>query len=142
MDTTEKLPVLEFLKDGFGDAIECSDGLKYLCELYEVLSNKHNAKSFLVDLVFDYLKRDTKTQCEMQCVDELIKVWQFGRKKYPNSVDHWKTITPEQHASSLLRHFVARGKSLRDDESGLLHSAHMLWRALAIVWFIKNDQTY
>lgn len=65
-------------------------------------------------------------------IHELTKVWQFGRTKYPPL--SWQQVTPEQFKGALWRHFLERNLNMRDAESRQLHSAHMLFNVLGMVW--------
>lgn len=76
-------------------------------------------------------------------LQELCKVWMFGADKYSKS--NWKFVEngKERYSNALLRHLMAEDVSLYDDESKLLHSAHIAFKALARMHFImqKNEET-
>ena len=67
---------------------------------------------------------------------ELSKVWAFGADKYDKS--NWKFVEngKDRYTNALLRHLIAEGTNQYDDESRMLHAAHVAWNALARLWFI------
>ena len=72
-------------------------------------------------------------------LQELCRVWMFGADKYSKS--NWKFVEngKERYSNALLRHLIAEDASLYDDESGLLHSAHIAFNALARMHFIMQE---
>ena len=61
----------------------------------------------------------------------IAKVSWFGNEKHnPGQPLHWSRGTSDDHADCLIRHFLQRGTT---DSSGVLHSAEMAWRALALL---------
>ena len=72
-------------------------------------------------------------------LQELCKVWTFGADKYSKS--NWKLVEngKERYSNALLRHLMAEDISLCDDESKLLHSAHIAFNALARMHFIIQE---
>ena len=72
----------------------------------------------------------------LDVIEKIVEVYHFGAQKYgPNS---WQNIEDgeNRYRGALFRHMVAHGKGqLRDEESGLLHAAHMAWNAIAILYF-------
>lgn len=57
----------------------------------------------------------------------------FGANKYKRS--SWKTVSDahQRYSDALARHLLAKGKGeVNDPESGLSHSYHIAWNALAI----------
>lgn len=70
----------------------------------------------------------------------LAAVLTFGFEKYKRE-NSWQEVEIKRYNAALLRHFVAwvddpLGK---DEESGLFHSEHLLWNAMAINdWVVRN----
>lgn len=84
------------------------------------------------------------TLLPMGSLEEVIKVLEFGAKKY--AVDNWKTIPDAQkrYLDAMFRHMiaVANGKTA-DEESGLHHMAHAVCCGLFYLHFIcenNNDE--
>lgn len=71
---------------------------------------------------------------------ELCKVWEFGAKKYSKS--NWKLVEngKDRYTNALLRHLIAEEDKLTDDETELLHSAHIAFNALARMYFILKEK--
>ena len=69
-------------------------------------------------------------------IEELCKVWEFGANKYEKS--NWKKLANpiDRYTNAMLRHLLAEETNLVDDESGLLHAAHIAFNALARLHFI------
>ena len=67
---------------------------------------------------------------------ELCRVWEFGANKYEKS--NWKKLDNpvDRYTNAMLRHLIAEDDNLVDDESGLLHAAHIAFNALARLHFI------
>lgn len=64
---------------------------------------------------------------------EVAKVSTFGAEKYaPHS---WSNIEPERYKDALARHLFQyySSEGSLDDESGLLHLAHLSWNCLALL---------
>ena len=62
---------------------------------------------------------------------EVAKVsWQGNRQHNPGQELHWARGKSDDHADTMIRHFMERGTVDRD---GCRHSAKMAWRALAIL---------
>ena len=70
---------------------------------------------------------------------ELCKVWEFGADKYSKS--NWKLVDNgiDRYTNAMLRHLLAETNNLYDDESKLLHAAHIAWGALARLHFILKE---
>lgn len=62
---------------------------------------------------------------------EVAKVGTFGAKKYTDN--GWREVSNgrERYRSALYRHMLA--DDIVDEDSGLLHSAHAAWNALAVL---------
>jgi hypothetical protein len=73
-------------------------------------------------------------------LQELCKVWEFGAKKYSKS--NWKLVDngKDRYTNALLRHLIAEEDKLTDDETELLHSAHIAFNALARMYFILKER--
>ncbi len=62
---------------------------------------------------------------------EIAKLSKIGNDKHnPGTPVHWSRHKSSDHADSLLRHLIERGKA---DEDGISHSVKVAWRALAIL---------
>lgn len=72
----------------------------------------------------------------LDLIEKIVEVYHFGSLKYaPNS---WKGLEDgeNRYRAALLRHLTAHEKGeLRDSESGLLHTAHLAWNAIALLYF-------
>lgn len=75
------------------------------------------------------------------CLTEIAKVLTFGAEKYKEN--SWQTVknSYERYRGSLLRHMAAMqaGKIL-DEESGLLHAAHLACNAIFLLWFVLHKE--
>ena len=72
-------------------------------------------------------------------MEALSKVWEFGVKKYGKG--NWKYVVNarNRYTNALLRHLAAEAENEWDDETHLLHAAHVAWNALARLFFIINS---
>jgi Domain of unknown function (DUF5664) len=62
---------------------------------------------------------------------EVAKVSQLGNDQHnPGQPLHWSRGKSNDHADTMVRHFMERGTV---DIDGMRHSAKMVWRALAIL---------
>lgn len=70
---------------------------------------------------------------------ELCKVWEYGASKYSKS--NWKSLDDgvNRYTNAMLRHLIAEEDSLYDEESNLLHAAHIAFNALARLYFILGE---
>lgn len=70
---------------------------------------------------------------------ELCKVWEFGADKYSKS--NWKLVDNgiDRYTNAMLRHLLAETNNLYDDETKLLHAAHIAFNALARLHFILKE---
>ncbi len=73
----------------------------------------------------------------VECIEEILKVFAMGAKKY--SEDNWRTppyFKRHEITNSMKRHqaWIEKGH-LYDDESRLLHSAHVAWNAVAQLYY-------
>lgn len=73
-------------------------------------------------------------------IEELCKVWEFGANKYSKS--NWKLVENgyDRYSNALIRHLIAEDKDYYDDESKLLHAAHIAFNALARMHFILQGK--
>lgn len=73
-------------------------------------------------------------------IQELCKVWTFGANKYSKS--NWKLVENgyERYSNALIRHLIAEDECYYDDESRLLHAAHIAFNALARMHFILEGK--
>lgn len=67
---------------------------------------------------------------------EVSKVWAFGANKYAKGNWRYLENANNRYTNALLRHLMAEADNLTDDESKLLHAAHVAWNALARLHFI------
>lgn len=58
-------------------------------------------------------------------IEEVAKVRMYGTRKYKDP-DNWMSVCPQRYKDALYRHLIAylKGEKI-DQESGLLHLAHM-----------------
>ena len=73
-------------------------------------------------------------------LEQLCKVWEFGANKYSKS--NWKLVDNgyNRYSNALIRHLIAEDKDYYDDESQLLHAAHIAFNALARMHFILQGK--
>ena len=62
-------------------------------------------------------------------LEAVAAVAQFGGSKHNDGKIGWNREVSKNHLESATRHLMRAGEV--DDESGLLHSAHLAWRVLA-----------
>lgn len=77
------------------------------------------------------------TLIDFSCLEDMVKVLEFGEKKY--SRDNWKKgLKTTEVADSLMRHLFAylRGED-KDPETGLPHTAHLLCNAMFLSYMEK-----
>lgn len=97
----------------------------------EATDSKHGLRANSGKIRYDLLPPDF--------MDELAKVYTMGAVKY--APRNWEKGFPWMECfGSLLRHAFAwaRGED-RDEESGLLHMAHVAWNAIAIGTFMLRN---
>jgi hypothetical protein len=96
-----------------------SDGIKYDTD-----------KARLAEMIVDFRKP----------LEELCKVWEFGANKYEKS--NWKKLDNgiDRYSNALMRHLIAEDISLLDEESKLLHAAHIAFNSLARLYFILQEK--
>lgn len=95
------------------------DGIKY-----------DNDKARLAEMIIDFRKP----------LEELCKVWEFGANKYEKS--NWKKLDNgiERYSNALMRHLIAEDSCLFDEESELLHAAHIAFNSLTRLHFIILEE--
>lgn len=73
-------------------------------------------------------------------LEYVARVWEFGAHKYGKS--NWKYVenARNRYTNALLRHLAKETENEFDDETKLLHAAHVAWNALARLFFIANLQ--
>lgn len=71
---------------------------------------------------------------------EVAKVWAFGADKYDKG--NWRYVLggEERYTNALMRHLVAEADTQKDDESELMHAAHVAWNALARLHFLIEKE--
>lgn len=69
----------------------------------------------------------------------VCRVWEFGADKYTKS--NWKYVDKaiDRYTNAMLRHLMEEETCPFDEESHLLHAAHVAWNALARLQFILNN---
>lgn len=89
-----------------------------------------NGKLRLAEMIIDF----------RVAMEELCKVWEFGANKYEKS--NWKKLANpvDRYTNAMLRHLLAEETNLVDDESNLLHAAHIAFNALARLYFIARNK--
>lgn len=89
-----------------------------------------NGKLRLAEMIIDF----------RVAMEELCKVWEFGANKYGKS--NWKKLAKpiDRYTNAMLRHLLAEETNLVDDESKLLHAAHIAFNALARLYFIARNK--
>ena len=72
----------------------------------------------------------------------VAQVWAFGADKYAKS--NWKYVDNgiNRYTNAMLRHLIKEGPdgTAIDDESELMHAAHVAWNALARLHLIIKRQ--
>lgn len=69
---------------------------------------------------------------------EVAKTSRIGNDQHnPGQPLHWAKNKSTDHADSLLRHLIERGKI---DTDGIRHSAKLAWRALALLQTELEDE--
>ena len=76
-----------------------------------------------------------------QIVYEIEKVRSFAQKKYKDA-NSWKRVDIERYHEALLRHTMAVWDDItkRDEESGLLHLAHIATNAAFLLEMLKDKE--
>lgn len=71
---------------------------------------------------------------------ELCKVWTFGAGKYGKS--NWKLVKngKDRYLNAFYRHSLSIAENEYDDESHILHAAHMAFNALAYLFFVLKEK--
>ena len=60
-------------------------------------------------------------------LEEVSRVREYGKTKYPNAKS-WRQVPNEDLDSAILRHMFNKNK--KDDETGYMHTAHMIMNLL------------
>lgn len=70
----------------------------------------------------------------------VCRVWEFGADKYEKS--NWKYVDNaiDRYTNAMLRHLMEEEAKPFDDESEILHAAHVAWNALARLYFIMHEK--
>lgn len=77
----------------------------------------------------------------IETIENLVKVYSFGAEKY--SENSWQNLPNfwERYKAAMLRHLCALEKGeLIDSESGLPHTSHLMWNAVALDWGLSHDK--
>jgi len=71
---------------------------------------------------------------------EVAKVGTFGAKKY--SRGGWQHVPNgiERYSDALWRHLLAERHELIDNDSGILHAAHLAWNSLARLELLLREE--
>lgn len=74
-----------------------------------------------------------------KALEYTAKVWEFGAKKYGKG--NWKYVVNarNRYTNALLRHLAAESTCEWDNETHLMHAAHVAWNALARLHFILES---
>ena len=74
-------------------------------------------------------------------IKAVAEVGTFGANKYKRS--SWKTVPDAalRYEDALVRHQLEKEEVDYDEESGLLHLAHMAWNALAILQLKLEEES-
>ena len=74
-------------------------------------------------------------------IEDVVKVFHEGAKKYePNN---WQNLPNgfERYRAAMFRHLIEYMKGRRyDEETGCMHLAQVVWNALAMLHYDKNDK--
>lgn len=70
----------------------------------------------------------------------VCQVWEFGADKYEKS--NWKKVdnAVDRYTNALIRHLMEEDARPYDEESEILHAAHVAWNALARLYFIMDEK--
>jgi hypothetical protein len=105
------------------------NGIK-LEDLIKPIGVKHDQQKVRPTLLFKSLK---------QPLDEVLKVLEFGAKKY--APDNWKHVEGSRYDDAMLRHIQAYlGGEMNDPETGLHHLAHATCCILFKIYLDKNPK--
>ena len=77
-----------------------------------------------------------------EALTELCKVYEFGLNKYGK--DNFRELDngKNRYLNAFVRHMVAEKDNPTDEESGIRHSAHMAFNALAYLFFDLEGEKY
>lgn len=78
---------------------------------------------------------------DLKLIKEIVKVYSFGAKKYTDN--SWQQVenAKERYYAAMMRHLEAyRAGEKKDPESGLLHTSHIGWNALALIHFDLQEE--
>lgn len=89
-----------------------------------------NEKPRIAEMIIDF--KDS--------IEALTNVWTFGANKYAKS--NWKQLDNaiDRYTNAMLRHLLAEDTNRYDDETKLLHAAHIAFNALARLYFILEEE--
>lgn len=67
---------------------------------------------------------------------ELCRVWEFGANKYSKS--NWKKVDDgyTRYTNALVRHLLQEEECAVDEETHILHAAHIAFNSLARLYFL------
>lgn len=113
---------------------DCTDfGSIFLQDTTPEVGIKHDgSKPRLAEMIMDFAPE----------MVELCKVWEFGADKYSKS--NWKLVDNGEYRylNALYRHTLASIENEYDDESKLLHCAHMIFNCMAYTHFVLKRLNY
>ena len=138
--------IIGFLPQGY--ALGSSKVLDFTMEyIWKLSEDNTNEEPFNVIEV----KQDTgKLRYDLlpfDAVDEVVKILNYGIKKYPNPEENWRDNSkPEdikRYKAAMLRHMseLQQGRT-HDIESGLHHMAHIATNSLFIIALLKQHDLY
>lgn len=77
----------------------------------------------------------------LQEISDVVDVYTMGSKKY--SDNSWQNLEDgyQRYKAALLRHLnELENGNIVDEESGLLHTAHIMWNAIALNYYLKHGE--
>lgn len=75
-----------------------------------------------------------------EAIEQIVNIYTFGAHKY--APDTWQHLPDgiKRYKAAMMRHLVEDEKGhLYDDESKLLHAAHMAWNAVAVLYLRMQE---
>lgn len=119
IDGTKMMGIMEDLQKKEEIKTRMKEGIKYDQE-----------KPRIAEMIIDF--KDS--------IEALTRIWEFGANKYAKS--NWKQLDNgiDRYTNAMLRHLLAEDTNRYDDETKLLHAAHIAFNALARLHFILEEE--
>ena len=78
----------------------------------------------------------------VEIINAVMRVREYGHKKYGNQADNWSAVGIERYHDALLRHVLAiwNNPYSIDEESGLPHLEHVACNVAFLLELIKEEQ--